>query len=510
MIEQVLKIDNQIVDIDDKSAIGIDFQAYSVKEPASRFVPVSNNISLPKTARNLKILGFAGDPQSAYSTVYDQLLCDYTVSNHTIINKGIANISSVSKNRIKMFASGREGIWQRLKNDSWIQFQADFIQWMQDNKGLPSGDNTFSGTFSDFIDPYTDSTTGIILPMYVGNLYLAETDPETIGVMKLQTNESLGGHFCVYVKTIFEFIEDFYGVDFSVLDTFDYNIFDDSIAQGMYVSLRNLQCVHADSNTHYFRFTDSVPFLPEADVSIDKEDKTLYDFVMSFMQHFNCLVDRVYQSDGTLKYKLRRFDDINNAEIVTWNKGIGDYVFMPKIKGWKQNNYIKWSDIYEGGSSLVNSKYVQCKNENIEAGTAEDALFTIGGYIPNQLRDGDTFMNLSDANSFNNFTFMISSELFSTQIDSETASTSVSATKLLNKAVLYSLDSEYNTLASMMEYPVYYDSDKWFNFQELINLEYFKRYKIPELGGEFFLNKISNYNPSGDIKPTKIELIKIQ
>ena len=78
----------------------------------------------------------------------------------------------------------------------------------------------------------------------------------------------------------------------------------------------------------------------------------------------------------------------------------------------------------------------------------------------------------------------------------------------LKKSAHYSLNDEYNTLAKMVEYPVFYKVEKWLNLNDIFQLKFFRKYFIRELNGYFFINKISGYNPKSK-KATTIELIKI-
>lgn len=57
---RILRINGVIADIDESTAIGIDFQAYSVSEPAYQKCTVSNNFSIPKTNTNLKLINYTG------------------------------------------------------------------------------------------------------------------------------------------------------------------------------------------------------------------------------------------------------------------------------------------------------------------------------------------------------------------------------------------------------------------------------------------------------------------
>jgi len=52
---RILRINNETVDIDDNTSIGINIQSFSVAEPEQRFISNSNSFSIPLTAKNYKI-----------------------------------------------------------------------------------------------------------------------------------------------------------------------------------------------------------------------------------------------------------------------------------------------------------------------------------------------------------------------------------------------------------------------------------------------------------------------
>jgi len=515
---RLLKFNNELVDIDDKTAIGIDYQAYDISEPGSRKVPASNKFTIPRTANNMRLIGFAGNPQSISQIVYFPIACQYFNYNKCLIRNGTARVTEVA-DRISVFIYEKSTVWTELQDYTWSEFQSDFIDWMISEKGLPSATSPFVGTFTNFLTPYISSNEGVILPFLISNLSLydpaEETDYiETLGKLYLKyTNGSIngmGGHFCVFCKTIFEFIEDHFNIDLSVLDTsYDYNIFEDAIASVMFTPLRNLTIEHT-SNGFYFRYNNEGQFLPE-ETTEDKADKTLYDFTKAFFQYFNCLIDQVPTLDNTEKYIIRRFDNIINAPVVDLSgKLSGVQSFQPVIEGYNQNNWIKFSAIYEGGDELVNSKKIICRNQNLDIGSPSESLFDIDIYIPSGfVAGGDIILNLSLADTFNTFSFFITEAQASTTVASTQEGAEVSASMILKIAKLYSLASEYNTIASMVEYPSFYKIKRWLTLTEVEGLVYFARYYMKELNGYFFLNKIEGYNPEKSNEPTSIELIKI-
>jgi hypothetical protein len=519
---RLLKINGQQVDIDEQTAIGIDFQGYDIKEPGSRKVAVSNKFTIPKTANNMRIIGFAGNPQSLSLSVYNAMTCEYWNQNKALIRKGSARVTEIGE-RISVFAFEKDSAWTQMQDFSWPAFQSEFITWLQTEKALPSATSPFVGTFADFIAPYIAATDGVVLPFLISNL--AKYDPlegeafvEDLGSLYLKHSSTvggtlkrgLGGHFCVFCKTIFEFIEDKYGINLSVTDSvLTYNVFNDPVASVMYTPLRNLSIVHTGAG-FYFQFDNVGSFLPE-DTKIEKEDKTLFDFTKTFFQIFNCLIDQVPFVDGTVQYIIRRFDEIRNAPVIDLSGKIsGVPVFSPTIDGYNQNNYIKFSGIYEGGDQLTGAKKIVCKNKNLDVGSPDESLFDIDAFFPAGIvAGGDTVLDISPADTLGYFMFFVSSGNASTTVKSMDEDVEVSAFAILPIAQLYSIDNEYNVFADMVEYPVFYKIKRWLSLLEVDRLAYFARYYVRELNGYFFLNKIKSYNPEKSTEATEIELIKI-
>lgn len=505
---QFLKFNGQTVDIDNETSIGVTFQAYDFSDPAKRVVSVSNSFSLPATANNLRVIKHTGNAQSTSLIVYDSLLCDYWIDNFKVIDGGKARITKIGK-RIECFLTEKTDIWDRLKEIKWYEFQETLLTWLQ-SKGVPSISDPYTGNFIDFIEPYTTSTSGLIIPYYLGNLGMysqIEGQPAVENVNELYLShtsnvyeDGKGGHICVYLKTIFQCIEEVYGVNFGVNETFDNNIFDDEIFKRMYIPARMLMCEVIDNITtklFYFKYSN-LPFIPH-EIENDCQEKTMYDLISNIFKHFNCIIDKDEH------YFIHRFDDIENAPIVELSSEFVNKEFSPTIPGYAQINRIKFEKIYENGSELLNSKLIECKNKNIDK---EKDLFKIDGYISKGLIN-NLAPDLSDEEAFDTFSFLIDNGTITANVVMYQKDVSYETTPItLKKSAHYSLDDEYNTLAKMVEYPVFYKVEKWLNLNDIFQLKFFRKYFIRELNGYFFINKISGYNPKSQ-KATTIELIKI-
>lgn len=508
---QLLKFNGQNIDIDEKTAIGITFQAYDFSDPAKRVVSVSNSFTLPATANNLRIIEHTGNPQSASKIVYDSLSCDYWIDNFKVIDGGKARITKIGE-RIECFLTEKTDVWDNMKAVKWSDFQETLLEWLQSEKSYPTLLNPYEGQFHDFIIQYLDAP--LFIPYYLGNLGAysqidgqPSIENENELYIKHESNiyeSGKGGHFAIMLNSLFECIEDTFNVNFGVKESFDNNIFQDAIFKRMYVPARMITTEVIDNITtrlFYFKY-DTSPFIPY-EFTAETQEKTLYDVISNVFKHFNCIIDKDEH------YKIYRFDDIDNADIVELSSEFARVPeFTPTIPNYSQLNYIKFEKVYENGDPNLNSKLIECKNNNIEKGGIDKTLFSIDAFISKGL--SNLAPDLSTEESFETFSFLIDNGTINANLVMYQDDISYSTTSAvsLKKSAHYSLDDEYNTIARMVEYPVLYSVQKWLNLNDIFQLKFFRKYFIRELNGYFFINKISGYNPKSQ-NPTTIELIKI-
>jgi hypothetical protein len=527
---RILRINDINVDIDDETAIGIDFQSYDIKQPGKNFINISNTFTIPLTANNKAIFGNAEDPQSLSTKVYESAVCNYWVDNNQLIRNAKCRVENI-QDRISLFIFQKANIWDLLKSVLWDDFITDYLDWAENVKGVAGVG--ISNQFTNpglFIENFRTATEDIVLPLYYGNLF--DYDPTGAGPVETVTSLALewwdnstdgvgkGGHFCIYVKSIFEYIEYAYDVNFLTSGgVLPGNIWDDPIASNLYVPARELETTVVGNPPVKLWISkhskgEDVNFLPLKNVE-DKADKTLYDLANSFFQHFNMLIDELFH-DGEEVIRLARFDDLETADVVDWSgRTSGTPLFKPIVQDIYQENTIKFKEIYPEGDSLLNSKVLTCNNVNIDFSSD---LFEIDAYV-NSLIDrnapsGEFVPDLTIKESFKTFSFFLHGSI-------STTSTSITIKTLpygfynfpgswnLYPAELYDLDSEYNFYDEIIERPKTYDLEKWFKVDELKDFEFFKQYFIRELNGSFFINKINGFNPDKSKEPTTIEIIRI-
>jgi len=520
---RLLRINGKDVDLDDKTAIGVDYQAYDIKQPGVRKVKITNTFTVPATAANRAIFGHAENPQSLSKVIYNHNTLDYWVDNEKLIDDARVRVEGIA-DRISLFVFQKPDVWDLIKKVLWPEFVEEFITYLHNEKGLPSKAAPFTGELVDFLIPYRNASEGVKLPFYFGNLYNYDPaggenfleDPTNIclryddGVSKFAN----GGHFCVYCKTIFEFIEWKYDVDFltggsQVVG----NLWDDVIAKALYIPIRDLtprfSFTGATVTGYYFEYNSNSKYLPLKDQK-DKAGKKLYDFVNSFFQHLNVIQDEIILNNKKA-IRLSRFDDIENlADVIDWSGNYsGKQKFKPNIKGYEQENIIKFKDIYEEGDELSNSKILTSEDKNLDASTS---LFTIDAYVNSFLGvTGGVVPDLSPKEAFKTFSFLLDSGLSGDAITMTYQESGIerTATMQLHKSGLYNLSSEYNFLDKILDYPRFYEVERWLTVADIKDLQFFRQYFIKELNGSYFLNKISGFNPQKSNKPTKLELIKV-
>lgn len=518
---RILKINGKLADIDEKTAIGIDAQSYDIATPSERKVNVSNDFDIPLTSNNQKITGYINNVQSEDETIYLRMVCDYWVDSIQLITNGQVLIKEVGE-RIKLSVVEKEDIWDSLKKYKWEDFIIDWMEWCPDRRRVSPVGVSFS-SLQYFAEYFRDTSLHAHLSFYYGNLFKKDVEGAFIEQNKtiwLEDLESLGGHLSIFVKSIFQFLEYKFSVNFNTSSTDIANIFMDEIAKKMYVPARRLSVkigydYQEVPDTFFYLDCDNIKNFAPVNDAKDKGGKSLYDFFKAFIQHFNCIVEK----RGENNFFMSRFDDIVNAEEENFDNGItGKPVMYPVIDGYSQLNYIKFSNVAEGRDPLSNAKLIRCENENIDTGGSEKALVTINANIPSfYVVDSGYVADLSISKSFEDFQFFIDSTVTSsvtvkTKQLHETilgfVEQEYTATLDLPNAAVYSLANEYNVLVSMVRKPKRYVIKKWMSLKDIHEFKFFKRRWVTSLNGYFFVNKTSGFNPESK-EPTSIELIKL-
>ena len=550
-----LKINGLPVDIDDKTAIGIDIQGMDLKEPGVRKIKNSNSFSIPATINNLAIFDAVGGVQSNYSGLYEIKTVQYGIDNDIYINGSKIKVDSIS-DRISLTVSEAYDFFDKLKNVKGRAFFNLIDKFMQRNKDIFDYPTAAVGyrTLQSLMQSYSTSTSGMHIGMAYGSLYDKEFEniPGTViddgppyykylesefGGIKLaypRTTQNEAGediidltvpnsvcpHFFIYAHTLVQAIQSIYNIDLGLGSSIPGNAWDDENFKKILVFVPGLRLVTTDiDHTDRNYYWEQVPsnndgtysyFDPLTNLSIDSY--SCYDVLMGLVKLMSATIDKTETG-----YVFRRLDKLEDVgKIVNWS-GKLDYedveVMKPYIPSYAKKSYIKYDKIEEGTGELAGAKTVVCTNQNL----AEEAeLFKVKAYVPNFGNfKGEIAPVLSKANALTNPVFLIADgkHTLPTKITTYSGSifqrTKFTALVTLDKLAVYSMQGEYKFFDKVNDAPKFYDVNLWLTNNDIRDVDNFTMIYIKELNGCFYLNKISGFNPDKSIAATSCELIRI-
>ncbi len=96
-----LYINDQLVDIDQKTVVALSFAVNTLNELKTLNGNISNRITLPLTALNLRTLGFVGDTNILLTnTARKRLLCRYVQNGVEVMPEGVVSVGTITQKGI--------------------------------------------------------------------------------------------------------------------------------------------------------------------------------------------------------------------------------------------------------------------------------------------------------------------------------------------------------------------------------------------------------------------------
>lgn len=524
---RLLRINGEIADIDEDTAIGIDLQAYDFKDPGKLKVNVSNTFSLPATAKNMRILGSPGNPSRMDNTIYQRINIDYQVRNTLYIKQGAARITSIKEGRINLFVAERVTVIDAMKEVKFIDFVTDWFN----NQIHP----TFT-TFQELADFYADKDSGIALR----TVYSQSSDAISeafgygrgawkylTGIGTVVTEEdggslednSFGGHFVVYINSLFDHIEAYFGGALFSRTGASYTIFQDSIFNKLYISFQNIQCSLSALQLEFLQ--------PTENIALSYKDLTLYDFFDTTLKLLGYGIEVVNEKIDFVRLDLMHTVPSSGDLLPGYPES--DYQFkneyIPSIDGYGIQSIIKMK-VASGVDELTGAKIIQSDNQNLQA---KKDLFTINALIPEVLKvrlrkSSNTALEVvypPILRDYSSFCFMLDKgpqkyivgvykqiRTTGSWDDVDTGEGNYAITNVYLPEI-YSVASEYNFLDNILKSPESYKIKRWVTASQLEGFRKIAPYYVPELGRWVFVNKIKGFNPVKSKQPVEFELIKV-
>lgn len=523
---RILKINGKIADIDEKTAIGIDLQAYDFKEPGQLKVNVSNTFSIPATAHNRLLLGDAGSPHRVNDTIYQRINIDYQVRNTLYIKQGAARITSIKEGRINLFVAERVTVIDAMKEVNFIDFVTDWFN----TQNHP----TFT-TFQELADFYADKDSGIALrtvyshssdAMLEAHGYFWGTWELLTGIGALVTEEdgqslednSFGGHFVVYINSLLDHIESYFGGTLFSRTGASYTIFQDPVFNKLYISFQNIQCSLSALQLEFLQ--------PTENMALSYKDLTLYDFFDTTLKLLGYGIEVVNEKIDFVRLDLMHTVASSGDLLPGYPES--DYQFkneyIPNIDGYGIQSIIKMK-VASGVDELTGAKIIQSDNQNLQA---KKDLFTVSALIPEVrkmwlrnssstdyevayppvLRDYSSFCFMLDKGPQKYIRRVYKQIIAIDPRDLDTSAGNYAQTNVYLPEI-YSVASEYNFLDGVVNSPESYKIKRWVTASQLKGFRKIAPYYVPELGRWVFVNKIKGFNPEKSKAPVEFELIKL-
>lgn len=110
-----IKIQNEIIDLYDEEKIVQSFSLINIEDITKRESEYSNQFEIPKTNRNLQILGYTDFLNVDTLLPYQRLNCEILIDGF-IFKKGFVSIEIINDNISLQFFTGNAGFYEILKN----------------------------------------------------------------------------------------------------------------------------------------------------------------------------------------------------------------------------------------------------------------------------------------------------------------------------------------------------------------------------------------------------------
>jgi hypothetical protein len=479
-------INGEMAVYDDQTAIGTIIRNFDFTDPGNRKQPYTNSLKIP-VKENQHIFQFASEPGYNGSIPYTKVVVEIFVSGYFLLKDGIGYLTSVSGGYYYITIRDQPDVIQTMKDrmlsDIDLRYGSIVAPWAQNML------NATDGPKLDFI--YNEQS----------RLY-SVANPTKFRSYRLTCN------LTYYIHRIF-----------TTMGTLDGITFAGSLMSDSYFLNARVIC----SQLGMHRATGGAVLF--GDDIIVSPDKTFFDLFKAVLQTFGA----VYTISGST-ITIQRYDDITLNK-VSWAgklQKINKKTFsIPNIA---QKNYFRLKPAEQAEDTLNEASWV-CNNKNIEdskviiepdvhvypflnlnglitgASSGDKSIF-----IPDSEYDivtgaGGTVQTTIKAIS--DFVFVVDGvQTLPTGIDVEFTDihTTVGGDNM-TIATYYNSQNDYLSFEAMIADPVVYDVEVNFDVLDLHNFDVLDLAIVPELAGEFYVNRFQyNFDKGG--RSSRAVLIK--
>lgn len=489
-----MTINNEQVDLS-ADPIGVNWEYLNLCSPEKRYAPFSSSLTLPYTPANNKIMGFGNAVGADLTNIRSLPNVDLWFGHQRVIKDGWMKVDSSGAKGFSANVTGKSSIIDTLEG------------MMIDTAILAASQDFLLSSYADSIDSLTDGSNGFILPRALeGDI---TSDTWKIFDKMYELSYSAFHNVWINLYTILTNIPD---VTFKVYEGGSF------VALSASTIKTTLEKLYTPAWKYYFHYSNTVlkmgashkrlfndKWVDASTLTID-EEITCWDLVRIVSQLLCAAI--TIESD---EISLIPLNSLSTTGAINLSGRIGDRQKYHYLPGQEFENHIlyKTSDNLPKGFGSIN--IFAPVNP-----TAKKDLFTLDLMLPGLYYNETTGKLIFNTNPATNIELMKSLTILYDGGDSvdttvlyELSTGDLSADAKLKVLTVFNFSAFYAAFQSMSAKGIAYDVDIDINPYDYLRLSPAKLIRIDEIGGYFYLNKITNYDPYSG-KPAKCQIIKYE
>ena len=493
-----IEVNGKLADVSE-STIGLNWEYLNLLSPDQRFAPFSSEITFPPTPKNKSIIGHGDDVGANLTKIRDIPYVNMWIDVYKAISNGYLKVLSSDKNGYRASITGRNKVIEGLVDlGAWSKILnvADSPSWASYTAAIDELEVGTNGWILPRLleDPITSTTFNIY---HTTNGYLHELWISAAKLLESITASSLGHSFKIYeggsiidldASSIYPYLQKLYTPAWNyVLDFFSPT---DFYIQGKASGPRLINGKTIDYSTFAFFGGGSA-----------------WDFIKLIAQLF-CAVIYVDadatggSTGGTITFvPLNNIDSTGAINMTGRSKNRVKYHYL---QGYEYENFIR----FKNTDNLPKDFNLLTINAPVNPINKKE-LFEFKMMLPGLYYSayaGTIFNTDPGANSELMKSPML---LYDDGTVIATTVTYGANSHAANLRVLtyFEIDQFYTALQAINQEGVMYDIDLHISMYDFLNFKPYRLLRINELGGLFYLNKITNFDPySGRL--AKCQVIK--
>lgn len=541
-------INDILVDIDEETAMGVDFVGFSTSNLGSISLSHTNSFTVPLTNHNRKAIGFVDNMNLNTKQVQGSWYGDRSFKMYAdglLVFTGKVYVDEISEGRINLYVVRDRNFADILQSYTmWDATQA-IIDVLNDEL-----DEEYSGnaTWSNIVNFMATGSHTVWMPYAVGTLnkqypyskFDSETQTYSCGnkyedtdnddlkerynlnsenrlTTEVITNDTVVGDYktgCIYVKLYNLITTVLNGLGWQV--TFDNNVFTTLANQFIrmpdivtYMDLTTYKFSFAANDTYHYKINDS----GEA----SSKEISFLDLIKYVCQEY-CLLFNI-EGDTVAFHSIQNIAGTTTQHIKI-NKILSRNFYIPNVPQQSTITYEALGD----GSTLTGGKEIISHNQNIEKGSESTVLFSIKRFLPayfaylyddGQVQTNTYALNTVDPECNRKFIVVqkaITPTNYQVKVCRYFLGNEEAVYVQLYRAINRTVDEMgyWDEFASMCEYPDRVIVTAILNPYEVNIFRPWNKMSFNTLPGEWLVESISEYNPRLDNPEVKITAVRLR